>query len=103
LNALLGTALRDRAIIRVQGPISIGPHSEPQPDLALFRPPLARYAESHPGPEDLFLVIEVAETTADDDRARKIPLYARSGIREVKTNSASMSPKAKARRGPARQ
>jgi len=83
LNALFGAALRDRAIIRVQGPITIGPLSEPQPDLALFRPPIARYAESHPGPDDLFLVIEVAETTADDDRARKIPLYARAGIQEV--------------------
>ena len=83
LNDLLGASLRGRAIIRVQGPISVGPHSEPQPDLALFRPPMARYAESHPGPDDLFLVIEVAETTADDDRTRKIPLYARAGIREV--------------------
>ena len=83
LNALLGAALRDRAIIRVQGPISVSPHSEPQPDLVIFRPPLASYAESHPGPEDLFLVIEVAETTADDDRTRKIPLYGRAKIKEV--------------------
>ena len=83
LNARLGAALRDRAIVRVQGPVSVSPDSEPQPDLALFRPPMARYAESHPGPADLFLVIEVAETTADDDRARKIPLYARAGIQEV--------------------
>lgn len=83
LTDLLGFAVRGRAIMRVQGPISLDPHSEPQPDLAFFRPPMTRYTGSHPGPGDLFLVIEVAETTADEDRTRKIPLYARAGIREA--------------------
>ncbi len=44
---------------------------------------MARYAESHPGPDNLFLVIEVAESSAEEDRARKIPMYARAGVREV--------------------
>lgn len=83
LNWLLGSSLAERAIIRVQGPISLGPRFEPQPDLALFRLPMTRYTESHPGPADIFLVIEVAETSIDEDRARKIPLYAQAGIRET--------------------
>jgi len=82
-NQRLVEALGSLAVVRVQGPISLGPHSEPQPDLALSRPPLTRYTESHPGPDDLFLVIEVADTSVEDDRARKIPLYARAGIREA--------------------
>ena len=75
--------LLDRAVVRTQGPISLGPYSEPQPDLVLCRTPLRRYAEAHPGPEDLSLVIEVAETSVEEDRTRKMPLYARAGIREA--------------------
>jgi Uma2 family endonuclease len=37
----------------------------------------------HPGPEDVLLVVEVAETSADADRSLKIPLYARYGIPEA--------------------
>jgi Uma2 family endonuclease len=75
--------LMDRVSVRTQGPIALSAESEPQPDLALCRPPLTRYEESHPGPEDLFLVIEVADTTAEHDRTRRIPLYGRAGIREA--------------------
>src|SRR3990170_3724376 len=83
LSQGLQRRLADRAIVRTQGPISLGPYSEPQPDLALFRPPVARYAESHPRPDDLFLVIEVAERSVEEDRARKMPMYARAGVREA--------------------
>ncbi|MBI2152697.1 MAG: Uma2 family endonuclease [Candidatus Rokubacteria bacterium] len=83
LNQYFNRVVGDRAIVGVQGPIALDPHSEPQPDLALFRPPVARYAESHPGPADLFLVIEVAESSVEEDRTRKIPMYARAGVREA--------------------
>lgn len=83
LTDRLTALLRGRAITRVQGPISLAPDSEPQPDLALFRPPMARYTESHPGPADLFLVIEVAQTSVEHDRARKMALYARAGVPEA--------------------
>lgn len=83
LSQALQRRLADRAIVRTQGPVSLGPYSEPQPDLALFRPPLARYTESHPGPHDLFLVIEIAESSVEEDRTRKIPMYARAGVREA--------------------
>ena len=56
LNQYFNRLVGDRAIVGVQSPISLGPYSEPQPDLALLRPPLGRYAESHPRPEDLFKV-----------------------------------------------
>lgn len=72
-----------RAVVWVQSPIHLGPHSEPQPDVALLRPPRSRYADAHPGPDEILLVIEVAAATVEDDRARKIPLYARAGIREA--------------------
>ena len=75
--------LADLAVVRVQGPIRLGPDSEPQPDIALLRPPVTRYEDHHPEPAEVLLVIEVAETSVEDDRARKIPLYARAGIQEA--------------------
>ena len=47
----------------------------------LVRP--ASYADAHPRPEDVLLLVEVADTTVGQDRQRKIPLYARLGIPEV--------------------
>lgn len=83
LYQFLLRAIGERAAGRAQNPIIIGPHSEPQPDVVLCRPPLTRYRDSHPGPNDILLVIEVAETSTEFDRGRKVPLYARAGIRET--------------------
>jgi Uma2 family endonuclease len=83
LNQLFSRHPDVNAIIRVQNPIRLGEHSEPQPDLALLRPRLDFYFPAHPGPEDILLVIEVAETSADYDRVIKVPLYARGRILEV--------------------
>jgi Uma2 family endonuclease len=82
LTALLSGTGR-QAILWVQNPIRLGEHSEPQPDVALLKPRPDFYAASHPGPEDVLLVVEVAETSAATDREVKVPLYARSGIPEV--------------------
>jgi Uma2 family endonuclease len=41
------------------------------------------YASRLPGPEDVLLIVEVADTSASCDRAVKIPLYAQAGIPEV--------------------
>ena len=83
LNSTLSQSLGERAIVGVQNPIRLSEHSEPQPDLALLRPHPDFYSDAHPGPEDVLLVIEVADTTEDYDRGVKMPLYARSGILEA--------------------
>ncbi len=75
--------LGGRAIVSVQNPIRLSERSEPQPDLTLLRPRPDFYSTAHPGPEDMLLLIEVADTTEDYDRDVKIPLYARYGIPEV--------------------
>ena len=66
----------------IQSPVRLDDFSEPEPDLALLRPRDDFYAERHPIPEDVFLIVEVADTTVLTDRNVKIPLYARFGIRE---------------------
>jgi len=83
LNRLFSAQVGTLALISVQNPIQLGEHSEPQPDLALLRPRADFYAKAHPGPEDVLLVVEVAETSAESDRAIKVPLYARAGIPET--------------------
>ncbi|MCD8488253.1 MAG: Uma2 family endonuclease [Desertifilum sp.] len=75
--------LSTKAIIRSQNPIRLSNNSEPQPDIALLRRREDFYAENHPQPDDIFLVIEVSDTTVDFDREIKIPIYAEARIVEV--------------------
>ena len=72
-----------RAIVSVQGPLVVSGRSVPQPDLALLRRRTDYYRKTNPIASDVFLVVEVADTTLRYDLATKVPLYARSGIPEV--------------------
>jgi Uma2 family endonuclease len=72
-----------RAIVGVQDPVCLDAYSEPQPDIMLLQPRDDFYAERHPGPEDVFLLLEVSDTSLDYDRQVKIPLYAKHAIQEV--------------------
>jgi len=72
--------------VRVQLPIEVAAadpiYNEPEPDAAVTKGPASAYAERHPGPEDLLLVVEVSDTSLRFDRTTKATLYARAGIRE---------------------
>lgn len=83
LVRLLVQAVGDRAVLLVQNPVVLSRHSAPQPDLALALPRADFYASRHPGPADVVLVIEVADTTLPFDRDVKTGLYARYRIPEV--------------------
>lgn len=83
LNALFSSRAQNKAIVSVQDPIRLSEHSEPQPDLALLKPHPDFYAEEHPSPQDVLLIIEVTETSLEYDKSVKLPLYAKHGIPEV--------------------
>ncbi len=83
LLKLFSQSLGDRATVIVQNPVVLNNFSEPQPDVALLKPREDFYATGHPQPQDILLLVEVADTTIESDRAIKIPLYASSGITEV--------------------
>jgi len=83
LNQLFFNKAGQQTVVSVQNPIRLDKHSEPQPDLALLKPCPDFYADEHPGPQDVLLVVEVAETSQEYDREVKLPLYARAGIPEV--------------------
>ena len=83
LNRLLSLAVGDRAVVQVQNPVGLDQRSEPQPDVALLDPPLDRYLAGHPGPADVFLLIEVSDTSLSFDRGTKGPAYGRAGVVET--------------------
>lgn len=69
-----------KAKVRVQLPVSLPPDSEPEPDFAVVRIDANRYCDRHPGPQDIYLLIEVADSTLQKDRQYKSKLYAQAGI-----------------------
>lgn len=83
LTQALYQVVGTQAVVSVQNPIMLGDDSEPQPDLALLRPRGDFYKNSHPGADDILLLVEIADTSVSTDRDYKIPLYARHGIPEV--------------------
>lgn len=72
----------DQVLIRIQEPIILDDFSEPEPDLALVRPDPSFYAQQHPGVADVFLVIEVADSSLKYYREVKSKAYARAGIQD---------------------
>ncbi|HEY0172088.1 MAG TPA: Uma2 family endonuclease [Pyrinomonadaceae bacterium] len=69
--------------VSAQNPIRLSDLSEPQPDISLLRWRDDFYRGAHPTPEDVLLVVEVADATVVTDRKVKLPLYARAEIAEA--------------------
>ncbi|MEM9213182.1 MAG: Uma2 family endonuclease [Cyanobacteria bacterium P01_F01_bin.150] len=71
-----------KAWIRQQLPLIISPNSEPEPDIAVVRIDKNRYRDRHPTPQDVYLLIEVSNSTLKFDRQQKAQLYAQVNIPE---------------------
>ncbi len=78
-QAALSAVLPPAWICRGQSAVTTA-DSEPEPDVAVVRGPIRRYVTSHPGPADMGLVVEVADSTLTRDRTLKARLYARAAI-----------------------
>ena len=77
LRAVLGAAGPLHVLVEVA--IAMPPHDMPEPDIVIMRGPVGD------GPvllERVVLVVEIADTTRDNDLGRKAALYARGGIAE---------------------
>jgi Uma2 family endonuclease len=83
LNRLFNKLAGGRWLVSAQDPLHLDEYSEPQPDIMLLRPSQDDYTSRHPLPEDVFLLIEVADSTLALDREQKLPLYGRASIAEV--------------------
>ena len=80
LNETFQRELPDGWLCQCQLPIATA-RSEPEPDIAILRGEHADFRNEHPRGEDCELIIEVADTSLDKDRA-KAAVYAAAGVRE---------------------
>ncbi|MGL4609523.1 MAG: Uma2 family endonuclease [Trueperaceae bacterium] len=84
LGETLGEAFRSEAKLISQNPLRLtddmNDRDLPQPDLMLVK---RKFYLEHPKPQDVFLLIEVSDSTYNKDTKKKLPLYAKSNIHEV--------------------
>lgn len=66
--------------IQTQGPLSLPPSDEPEPDGAVLRGDPRTYADRLPSGPDCSSVLEVADASLAYDRTKKLAVYARAGI-----------------------
>lgn len=83
LHALFQQHSQGRWLVWSQNPLNADEYHVPEPDLMLVRPASHHYKTAHPTPEDVFLIIEVADPSLAFDQNVKLPMYARAGIEEV--------------------
>lgn len=65
---------------RCQCAVTLGDGSEPEPDIALVRGDETTFRDHHPGPAEIGLLVEVADSSLADDRQDKGRIYARAGV-----------------------
>lgn len=83
LATLLDNGLTDQPVfVATQDPIQLDDFSEPEPDLVIIQGTVLDYAQQHPRPEVVALVVEVADSTLKQDRDLKDKLYAQAGIQD---------------------
>jgi hypothetical protein len=83
LNEIFSDQRKGRWIVSVQDTIRLDKQTEPEPDVVLLKRAPDHYVSHQPAPDDVLLLIEVADSSLDFDRRKKLPVYARAGIPEV--------------------
>ena len=79
---LLEEAFGSSYRVRQQGPIVLSDRSEPEPDIAVAFGKIKDYADHHPAPSELHLLVEISDATLALDRGKKMSAYARERISE---------------------
>ena len=83
LSRIFNTKANGRWLVSTQDPVRLDDHSEPEPDVALLKPAPDDYKRRHPLPDDVFLLVEISDTTLEYDREVKLPAYGQAGVAEV--------------------
>jgi len=83
LTRLFTLVSENRWLVRPQGPLRLNDHSEPEPDVMLLKPSPDDYIDGHPQAEDVFLLVEVSDSSLAIDVEKKLPFYGREGVPEV--------------------
>ncbi len=82
LTKLFVLSAPDAATVSPGGSVVLGDYSQPQPDLMLLQPREDFYSGKNPTAADVFLVVEISNSSLAVDLGIKRTLYARSGIAE---------------------
>jgi Uma2 family endonuclease len=82
LNRLFVLSAGDSAIVSPGSSVKLDPYSVPQPDLMLLKPRADFYATRIPTAPDVWLLVEVSDSSLAFDQGAKRTLYARHGIAE---------------------
>jgi len=82
IERVLKARFGNRVLLRFQDPIQLNDYSEPEPDVAVVKVDPLDYEDHHPTPQEVYLLIEVADSTLRRDRELKAPAYAQSGIQD---------------------
>lgn len=80
VNAALAALLPAKWTTRSQLPVRLPGDNAPEPDVAVVPAPKQQYTARHPTEKDVALVIEVSDTTLDEDRRLKVPQYAKAKL-----------------------
>ena len=80
LTSVLTAAVGSHAVVSVQNPVVCDDRTELQPDLAILKPRADFYSRAHPGPQDVYALIEVADSSIGYDQGVKMVAYAMAGI-----------------------
>jgi Uma2 family endonuclease len=86
LNRVFSGRLLDVAEVSVQGPVRLANLTEPEPDFAIVRRQLDQrrpYEFAPPSSSDIYLIVEVADTSLGFDLGEKADTYAGDGIPEL--------------------
>ncbi|MBX2862550.1 MAG: Uma2 family endonuclease [Leptolyngbyaceae cyanobacterium MAG.088] len=78
LEALLG----DQVIVFSAAMITLPNDGEPEPNIAIVRPLESRDDSQHPGPTDIYWLIEVSNSTLAYDSGEKANIYAQNNIQD---------------------
>lgn len=82
IRRLLEQSLGESALVQTQLPIRLNDFSEPEPDICLVKGDELRYMDHHPTPAEVYLIVEVADTTLKKDCELKALDYSTSGIKD---------------------
>jgi len=81
LSGVLNPLLAEQPVfVSLQDPIQLDDFSEPEPDLVIVQGTMLDYADHHPRPDQVYLVVVVADSTLKQDCEVKAKLYAQAGI-----------------------
>lgn len=82
LSRYFNSICNGRWLVTTQNPVRLERYSELQPDVVLVSPAADDYILRHPTPEDVLLLVEVADSSVEYDEGAKLAAYGKAGIAE---------------------